>query len=120
MEYILVVASVYNLIGALTMWFQKVPNLDAENKLSAEYMQYRIFTGGTAFLFSAVYLYVYYVPAQALPLLLFGIGLKCWSFLSCYISHKRYGFPKSEFLKIGVGNLVFALLFSVYLLSKGV
>jgi len=119
MEYILVVASVYNLIGALTMWFQKVPNLDAENKLSAEYMQYRIFTGGTAFIFSAIYLYVFYVPTLAVPLLIFGIVLKLWSFVSCFISYKKYGFPKSELMKVGVGNLVFALLFIVYLIDSG-
>ena len=117
MEYILVVASIYNLIGAFTMWFQKTDSFDADNKLAAEYMQYRIFTGGTAFLFALIYLYVFYVPALAVPLLIFGILLKLWSFSSALICYKKFNFPKSEFLKVGVGNLVFAILFVFYLVS---
>ena len=59
MEYILVVAAIYNLIGAFTMWFQQTAEVGPSNVLSAEYMHYRIFTGGTAFLFSLIYLYVF-------------------------------------------------------------
>jgi hypothetical protein len=117
MEYILVVAAIYNLVGALTMWFQKAANFEADNPLAAEYMQYRIFTGGTAFLFALIYLYVFYVPELAVPLLFFGILLKFWSFSSALICYKKFNFPKSEFLKVGVGNLVFAILFVFYLVS---
>ena len=125
MEYILVIAAIYNLIGAFSMWFQKTPNLESVSRsesgsaLAAEYMQYRIFTGGTAFLFGLIYLYVFFVPAIAVPLLVFGIALKLWSFASAFICYRRYHFPKPEFLKVGVGNLVFAILFMCYLLLRG-
>jgi len=118
MEYILVVAAIYNLIGAFTMWFQQTTEVESGNTLSAEYMQYRIFTGGTAFLFSIIYLYVFFVPSIAVPLLVFGITLKLWSFTSALICYKKFNFPKSEFLKVGIGNLVFALLFMLYLVSS--
>lgn len=115
MEYILIIAAGYNLIGAFTMWFQKTASIEPSNQLTTEYMQYRIFTGGTAFLFALIYLYVFFVPSIAMPLLIFGIALKLWSFVSAFISYKRFNFPKSEFLKVGVGNLIFALLFIAYL-----
>lgn len=120
MEYILIVAAIYNLIGAFTMWFQQTANVESSNPLIAEYMQYRIFTGGTAFLFSLIYLYVFFVPAIAVPLLVFGIILKLWSFTSALICYKKYNFPKADFLKVGVGNLVFAILFIFYLVASNV
>jgi len=97
------------------MWFQQTIEIESDNVLSSEYMQYRIFNGGTAFLFSMIYLYVFFVPTIAVPLLLFGIALKLWSFISALICYRKYNFPKADFLKVGVGNLVFAVLFSIYL-----
>lgn len=117
MEYILVVAAIYNLLGAFAMWFQQTSVVETNNALSAEYMQYRIFTGGTAFLFGLIYLYVFFVPAIAVPLLIFGIALKLWSFTSSLICYKKFNFPKADFLKVGVGNLVFAILFTIYLIA---
>mgnify|MGYP000117867527 CR=1 FL=1 len=118
MEYILVIAAIYNLIGAFTMWFQQTAEVESSNVLSAEYMQYRIFTGGTAFLFGLIYLYVFFVPAIAVPLLVFGIALKLWSFTSALICYKKFSFPKADFIKVGVGNLVFAILFTIYLVTN--
>ncbi|WP_250655886.1 hypothetical protein [Alkalimarinus coralli] len=118
MEFILIAAAIYNLIGALTMWFQ-APQLQANaGEVPPDYMQYRIFTGGTAFVFSLIYTYVFFVPEAAVPLLLFGIALKFWSFVSSLISYKKFNFPKEEFFKVGVGNLFFAVLFVVYLLTR--
>ena len=115
MEYVLVVAALYNLIGAFTMWFQQPAFSVQADALPPDYMQYKIFTGGTAFVFGCIYLYVFFVPQLAVPLLAFGIALKLWSFLSALICYLRYDFPKAEFLKVGVGNLIFAVLFLVYL-----
>lgn len=118
MEYILIAAAIYNLIGALTMWFQ-TPQLQTEaDAIPSDYMQYRIFTGGTAFVFSLIYTYVFFIPEVAVPLLVFGIFLKIWSFISSLISYRKFNFPKEEFFKVGVGNLVFAVLFVVYLLTR--
>jgi hypothetical protein len=118
MEYILVIAALYNLFGAFAMWFQQTAAIDSNNPLTSEYMQYRIFTGGTAFLFSIIYLYIFMVPESAMPLLLFGILLKLWSFSSSLICYKKFSFPKAEFLKVGVGNLTFAVLFTAYLVTR--
>ncbi len=117
MEYILIVAAIYNLIGALIMWFQ-APVLQTDaGDIPTDYMQYRLFTGGTAFLFSVIYTYVFFYPEIAIPLLVFGMALKFWSFVSCFICYKKYDFPKEEFLKVGVGNLIFAMLFLAYILT---
>lgn len=117
MEYILVAAAIYNLVGALAMWFQPMEFEQPRDAIPADYMQFRIFTGGTAFLFGFIYIYVFFVPAIAIPLLIFGIALKLWSFASAFICYKKYDFPKSEFFKVGVGNLIFAILFCIYLIS---
>lgn len=118
MEIILLVAAVYNVIGAMAMWFQSPVATDDTMELPVDYMQYRIFTGGTAFVFAVLYTYVYFVPEVALPLLAFGIALKLWSFVSAWICFAKFSFPKEEFLKVGVGNLLFAVLFIVYLLLR--
>ena len=118
MEFILIAAAIYNLIGAFTMWFQ-APQIQTDvGAIPSDYMQYRIFTGGTAFVFSLIYIYVFFVPELAVPLLMFGIALKFWSFISSLISYKKFNFPKEEFFKVGVGNLVFAVLFVIYLLTR--
>ena len=36
MEYILVVAAIYNLLGAFAMWFQQTSVVETNNALSAE------------------------------------------------------------------------------------
>ena len=118
MEFILIAAAIYNLIGALTMWFQSPQMQTDVDSIPPDYMQYRIFTGGTAFVFSLIYIYVFFVPELAVPLLVFGIALKFWSFIASLISYKKFNFPKEEFFKVGVGNLVFAVLFVVYLMTK--
>lgn len=115
MAYVLVVAALYNFIGAFGMWFQRPALAAPTDALPVDYMQYRIFTGGTAFIFGCIYLYVFFVPQLAVPLLAFGIALKLWSFVSALVCYLRYDFPKAEFFKVGVGNLVFALLFLAYL-----
>jgi hypothetical protein len=118
MEYVLVVAALYNLVGAYQIWFQS-PKLQIEaDSIPSDYMQFRIFTGGTAFIFSLIYTYVFFVPQTAVPLLFFGIALKIWSFVSSLISYKKFNFPKDDFLKTGVGNLVFSVLLVVYLLNR--
>jgi len=118
MEFILIIAAIYNLVGAFQIWSQ-TPALQANtDSMPADYMQFRIFTGGTAFIFSLIYLYVFFVPEVAVPLLVFGIALKFWSFVSALISYKKYNFPKDDFIKTGVGNLVFAVLFVIYLFTR--
>lgn len=118
MEYVLLVAAAYNLAGAFVMWFQS-PKLVSASPASVpgDYMQFRLFTGGTAFVFAALYLYVFLQPQFAVPLLVFGIALKLWSFVSTLICYRKFGFPKAEFLKTGVANLLFAILFSAYLVT---
>ncbi|GAA3917240.1 hypothetical protein [Litoribacillus peritrichatus] len=119
MEYILIIAAIFNLIGSISIWFQAPIPVTQESKdqLPSDYMQCRIFTGGTALLFSVIYLYVFLFPELALPLLSFGIALKLWSFASAFISYLKFNFPKDEFLKVGVANLLFAILFIAYLLT---
>jgi len=116
MEYVLIAAALYNLVGALMMWFKSPEYVQDMNAIPLDYMQYRLFTGGTAFIFAAIYLYVFFVPELAVSLLVFGIALKLWSFISSLICYIKFDFPRAELLKVGVGNLVFALLFIVYLI----
>ncbi|OUS28611.1 hypothetical protein A9Q99_11385 [Gammaproteobacteria bacterium 45_16_T64] len=117
MEFVLIIAAAYNFLGAFSMWFQFADNNYDLTQVAPDYLQYRFFTGGTAFLFGVIYLYIFFVPDAVMPLLVFGVALKMWSFFSSLICYKKFGFPRSDFFKVGVGNLVFALLFLVYMYS---
>ena len=123
MRYILLAAAVYNVSGSsiilLSMWV-RMPfgvELPPAGAISPpDYAQYRLFTVGAAYVFGGIYYYLYLHPQYAVPFLVFGMALKYWAFISSLVAHLRYGLPREGLLFFGVSNLVFAVLFSAYLL----
>jgi hypothetical protein len=119
MEYILLGGAIFNFIGGVNiiLLFAK---LSSEQKANPpDYAQYRLFTAGAAFTFSGIYFYLFLNPHYAMPFLLFGIFLKSWAFLVSFLAYKWYGLPARGplgFGAFGVCNLIFAILFVVYLL----
>ncbi len=124
MRYILLIGAAFNVSGGLaillSMWVKipygvKLPR--AESIAPADYVQYRMFTAGAAFVFGALYYYLYKNPVYAMPFLVFGMALKYWAFLSSLVAYRRYRLPMDGLVAFGVSNLIVAILFSVYLLA---
>jgi peptidoglycan/LPS O-acetylase OafA/YrhL len=79
---------------------------------------FRMFAGGTAVLFGAAYLAVWRDYRQNRQLLIYGTVLKYWAF-----AISLYGFLSSRLslqvlLSFGGGNLIFAMLFTYYILRR--
>lgn len=124
MKYILLAGSIFNIIGGCNILlsiivrfpygFARIPC--ADEIVPPDYMQYRLFTAGTALTFGAMYYYLYRNPEYAFPFLIFGMCLKYWAFLSGMFAYYRYRLPKDCLISFGVSNLIVAVLFSIYLL----
>jgi hypothetical protein len=125
MKYILLIGSIFNIVGGINILLSlalKFPFGFTEIPPAAEikppdYMQYRVFTAGTAFTFGAMYYYMFKNPEYAMPFLIFGMSLKFWAFLSSLIAFYRYHLPKDCFVSFGITNLFIAILFSIYLFA---
>ncbi len=94
------------------------PKYELEFEIApADYVQYRMFTAGAAFVFGALYYYLYKNPVYAMPFLVFGMALKYRAFLSTLVAYRRYRLPRDGLVAFGVSNLIVAILFSVHLLA---
>jgi hypothetical protein len=116
MRYILLGGAIFNFFGGLNIIGTFFALSVSEKKNPADYAQYRLFTAGTAFTFSAMYLYLFMNPRYAMPFLIFGMCLKLWAFVVSLLSYNRYGLPAKDLIGFGVCNLVVGALFAIYLL----
>ena len=126
MRTILLIGSAVNCIGgisiilsmfkAMPFSFPKLPAADAINP--NDYLLYRLFTAGTAFCFSSMYLYLYIHPEFAFPFLVFGMALKYWAFIASVIAYVKSRLPVSILVNFGIVNLFVAVLFSAYLIYR--
>lgn len=125
MEWILLLGSIFNIVGGIGLLVSVVikfpygfPEISSPNEIiPRDYMQYRLFTAGTAFTFGALYFYLYRNPEYAVPFLLFGMFLKYWAFISSLIARYRYDLPMDVFISFGCSNVCVGVLFSIYLLA---
>jgi len=124
METILLIGSLFNFAGGMNIFFSvfmrfpmAFPEVPGPDEIKpADYMLFRFFTAGTAFTFGSIYLYLFYHPQYAVPFLIFGMALKYWAFIAAVAAYQRYRLPKIVFVNFGLGNLMIAILFSVYLI----
>ena len=124
MRIVLLLGAVLNGIGGVSIVssmfvsvpysFPKLPSRDEINP--SDYPLFRLFTAGTAFCFSALYMYLYVHPQYAFPFLIFGMMLKYWAFAVSLVAYIKYRVPIHVFIGFGCINFVFAVLFSWYLL----
>ena len=116
MQTTLILAAVFNIAGGLTILFlqQFIAPLIHFNDFGPGL--FRMFVGGTAVLFGAAYIAVRRDCRKNRPLLVYGTVLKYWAFAISLFGFLRSGLSLQVLLLFGVGNLIFAVLFTRYLL----
>lgn len=123
MKYILLIGAALNLIGGtgilFSMWIKlpfTFPILPSAKEINPpDYVLYRLFTVGTAFVFGSMYIYLYHHSEYAMPFLIFGMALKYWAFLASLFAYLLFKMPKDIMINFGFTNLVVAILFSYFL-----
>ena len=75
-----------------------------------------MFVGGTAVLFGAAYIAVWQDYRRNRPLLVYGTVLKYWAFAISLFGFLTSSLSLQMLLLFGVGNLIFAVLFTRLLL----
>jgi hypothetical protein len=116
MQATLILAAIYNISGGLTILFLfwLVAPLIHFNDSGPGL--FRMFVGGTAVLFGAAYIAVSRDYRRNRPLLVCGTVLKYWAFAISLFGFLTSGVSLQVLLLFGVGNLIFAVLFTHYLL----
>ena len=116
MRITLILAAIYNISGGLAILFllPLVAPLIQFNDSGPGL--FRMFVGGTAILFGAAYIAVLRDSRKNLPLLVCGTALKYWAFAISLFGFLTGSLSVEVLLVFGVGNLIFAVLFTHYLL----
>jgi len=120
MKIILLIGALYNGLGAALLLassprrFARAARADVGGAAGDD-AQSKLFMAGVALTLGSMYLYLYLQPRYAMPFLVFGAFLKYWAFLSSLLAWRRAGLATSAFLQFGVGNLIIAIGFTLYL-----
>jgi hypothetical protein len=84
----------------------------------ADYEQLKAFTAGTAATFGSLYLYLCATKKPAVPLLMFGAGLKTWAFVLSVTLFAQGRLDRENLLSFGVSNGVVGGLFWVRIAAE--
>jgi len=116
MQTTLILAAIFNLTGGLMiLFFQRfIATLIHFNDFGPGL--FGMFVGGTAVLFGAAYIAVWRDYRQNRPLLVYGTVLKYWAFAISLFGFLTSSLSVQVLLLFGGGNLIFAVLFTHYLL----
>jgi hypothetical protein len=116
MRITLILAAIYNMSGGMTILFlfRLVAPLIHFNESGPGL--FRMFVGGTALLFWAAYIAVLRNYRENRPLLVCGTVLKYWAFPISLFGFLTSGLSVQVLFVFGIGNLIFAGLFTRYLL----
>ena len=116
MQTTLILAAIYNIAGGVTILFlfRIIAPLIRFNDSGPEL--FRMFAGGTAVLFGTAYIAVWRDYRRNRTLLVYGTVLKYWAFVISLFGFLTSGLPLQMLLLFGIGNLIFAALFTHYLL----
>jgi hypothetical protein len=116
MRTTLVLAAFYNIMGGVALLF--LPRLIAPliHFNDSGPGLFRMFVGGTAVLFGAAYIAVLRDYRRNRPLLVYGTVLKYWAFAISLFGFLTSSLSVQVLLLFGIGNLIFAALFTHYLL----
>jgi hypothetical protein len=113
MSFVLLPGVALNWLGAVAM-VADVRREGPDARQPADYEQLKLFTAGTAATFGALYLYLFLVPADVIPFLIFGAALKTWAFVLSAALFLRRRLATGPFVAFGVTNLAVAVLFWLY------
>jgi hypothetical protein len=116
MQTTLILAAIFNIIGGLTILFLQRLIAPLIHFNDSGPGLFRMFVGGTAVLFGAAYIAVWRDYRQNRPLLVYGTVLKYWAFAISLFGFLTSSLSLQVLLLFGVGNLIFAVLFTHYLL----
>ena len=116
MRTTLILAAIYNISGGVALLF--LPRLIAPliHFNDSGPGLFRMFVGGTAVLFGAAYIAVLRDYRRNRPLLVYGTVLKYWAFAISLFGFLTSSLSVQVLLLFGIGNLIFAALFTLYLL----
>ena len=116
MRITLILAAIYNISGGLTILFllRLVAPLIYFNDSGPGL--FRMFVVGTALLFEAAYIAVLRNYRENRPLLVCGTVLKYWAFAISLFGFLTLSLSVQVLFVFGIGNLIFAGLFTHYLL----
>ena len=117
MRVTLVAAAAYNILGGvgiLLLLPSIAPIIHFDPTGPA---LFRMFAGGTAVLFGIAYLAVCKDYRRNRPLLVCGTALKLWAFAISVFGYVTSALSWEVLLLFGVGNLMFAVLFTRCLLA---
>jgi len=116
MQITLILAAIFNITGGVTILFflQRIAPLIHFNDSGPGL--FRMFVGGTAVLFGTAYMAVWQDYRRNRTLLVYGTVLKYWAFAISLFGFLTSGLSLQVLLLFGVGNLIFAVLFTYYLL----
>lgn len=111
MSSILLLGVLLNFVGAGRILFTALQAMPGRRTLHPEFLQYKLFTAGTAAVFGSLYLYLYFRPTYVMPMLVFGAALKSWACVLSVGLHLSGRQSRRNFLEFGVSNGVVAALF---------
>jgi len=116
MQTTLILAAMYNILGGVTVLFflRLIAPLIYFNDFGPGL--FRMFVGGTAVLFGVAYIAVLRDYRRNHPLLVYGTVLKYWAFGISLFGFLTSSLSLQVLLLFGVGNLIFAALFTHCLL----
>jgi hypothetical protein len=121
MQAILLVGAALNWLGAAKFFIETLfaVRVATNSSSPAEYLQFKLFTAGTAAVFGSLYLYLYIHPVFVIPFLVFGAALKTWAFLLSLYLFLIGRLPRRTLFEFGVSNGIVGTLFWIYLLRAG-
>jgi hypothetical protein len=79
---------------------------------------FRLFVSGVAVGLGIGYIYTYIFEPENLSLLIFGTCLKYWAFIVSLYCFIAYNLSSVMFVQFGIGNLIIALFFSLYMYAR--
>jgi hypothetical protein len=77
-----------------------------------------IFSSGVIMAFGGGYLYTYFWEPQNLSLLILGIVVRCWAFISSLYCFLKKNISLQLFIIIGLEAMLFAIAFTMYVISR--
>jgi hypothetical protein len=116
MRIMLLLAALYNISGGLTILFLLPLVAPLIHFNDSGPGLFRMFVGGTAILFGAAYMAVWRDYRANRPLLVCGTVLKYWAFAISLFGFLTSSLSLQVLVVFGVGNLIFAALFTHFLL----
>ncbi len=115
MKEILLVGAALNFLCAAKLLSEVATSMPTASHLPDQFLQFKLFTAGTAVVFAILYVYLYFHTTLAIPFLVFGAALKSWAFLLSTFLYVGHRLSRRSFLEFGLSNGIVAAMFWYYI-----